>query len=442
MDFMLGDVASEVEKATSGKQKPFRNHNLQGARPCCLLAPERYSEQVTSENTNAASVPDDLAAWLMELKLESHGPKLVMDHKVAFLLDVRFVEENDLLHIGMGKVEARRFIAAAAKLGVNQPDLQVMKVAGNKRTEAAGSGAASVEVPLAIPQPHEMANRANQAVEAAETLRKALVTRDYDKISDAVEAAEALDICIAELDQARAVLKTLEATPLPAAVATGTMLQILDISRSARFRFEKFDNMRPQERYATGRLMLASSKKKAQDGCRFMHTKEVIPCSMLDLETALGKQAISCHKCLLGFCGDRKIRYPTAAGHHVLLTGAQSVELRDEIFVQLCKHLTQNPDACSTLRGWILMCLCVDLFLPSVNFQLYLFNFLGSALNDAAYGGYARYNLARLEEALELVCTGSALQQFRCAAAVCADHLPCPASANVKDAGELEWLGA
>ena len=41
-----------------------------------------------------------------------------------------------------------------------------------------------------------------------------------------------------------------------------------------------------------------------------------------------------------------------------------------EIFVQLCKHLTGNPDPRSTLRGWILICLCVDLFPPSVKFEL------------------------------------------------------------------------
>jgi hypothetical protein len=147
--------------------------------------------------------------------------------------------------------------------------------------------------------------------------------------------------------------------------------------------------------------MLASTKKKVQDGM-FTYTKEVVPRSMLDLDSVLGKQAISCHKCLLGFCGDRKTTYPAAAGHHVLMTGVQSVELRDEIFVQLCKHLTLNPDARSTLRGWILMCLCVDLFPPSVKFELYLLNFLGSASADKAYGEYARYSLARLEEALDL----------------------------------------
>ena len=56
----------------------------------------------------------------------------------------------------------------------------------------------------------------------------------------------------------------------------------------------------------------------------------------------------------------------------------QSVELRDEILIQICKHLTNNPDMRSMTRGWLLMCLCVDLFPPSVKFELYLLNFLAS----------------------------------------------------------------
>jgi hypothetical protein len=116
VDFMLGDVASEVEKATSGKQKPFRNHNLQGARPCCLLAPE---PAVAAEN-KAPTVPAELAAWLKELALEAHGPRLVADHKIAFLRDVRFMEEKDLTDSGLGKIEAKRFVAAAARLGASQ----------------------------------------------------------------------------------------------------------------------------------------------------------------------------------------------------------------------------------------------------------------------------------------------------------------------------------
>ena len=253
----------------------------------------------------------------------------------------------------------------------------------------------------AIAQARETMIRGKQAVKAAEVLRKALATKDYDKISSAVDTAEALDIRIAELDEARAFLKTAEAAPLPSAIASGTMPQILDIARGARWQFEKFGGMRPQERFAKGRLMLASTKDKIQGGM-FTYTKEVIPRSMLDLDSALGKHAISCHKSLLGFCGERKTTYPAAAGHHVLMSGVQYVELRDEIFVQLFKHLTQNPDARSTLRGWILLCLCVDMFPPTTKFGLYLLHFLSSHSADKTYGEYARYCIARQEETLDL----------------------------------------
>ena len=316
----------------------------------------------------------------------------------------RFLQEQRETAEAMAqaKAQAEAFEAKMhSSVGVTQADVANMNAA-IKRVEATGAATASAGGTEAVAQARETMLRADQAVKAGDVLRRALATKDYDKILAAVETAEALDIRIPELDQARAFLKTLEAAPLPAAVATGTMAQILDIARGARWRFEKFGGLRPQERFAKGRLMLASTKKKVQDGM-LSYTKEVIPRSMLDMDAVLAKQAVACHKCLLGFCGDRKTTYPAAAGHHVLMTGVQSAEMRDEIFVQLCKHLTGNPDPRSTLRGWILICLCVDLFPPSVKFELYLLNFLGSASNDKAYGEYARYCIARLEEALDLV---------------------------------------
>lgn len=285
-------------------------------------------------------------------------------------------------------------------VGVTAADLQEMNAA-IKRAEAAGPASATPEAAAALSLARETAAKAEKVLKARGALEKALSTKDYDKIADAVEKAAELDVRTPEMEAAREALKSMEAAPLPAAVATGTMNQILDISKGARWRFEKFQGLRPQERFAKGRLMLASTKKKVQEGM-LTYTKEVIPRSLLDLDSALGKQAVSCHKCLLGFCGDRKTTYPAAAGHHVLMTGVQSVELRDEIFIQLCKHLTGNPDARSTLRGWVLMCLCVDLFPPSVKFELFLLNFLGSASADKTYGEYARYSIARLEEALDL----------------------------------------
>lgn len=54
------------------------------------------------------------------------------------------------------------------------------------------------------------------------------------------------------------------------------------------------------------------------------------------------------------------------------------------------------------LRGWILMCMCIDLFLCSLKFELYLLNFLDRASSDKDYGEYARYCIARVKEALDI----------------------------------------
>ena len=66
------------------------------------------------------AVPPDLAAWLRELSLEAHGARLVADHGIAFLRDVRHLEEQELVSSVLKKLEAKRFVAAAAKLGATQ----------------------------------------------------------------------------------------------------------------------------------------------------------------------------------------------------------------------------------------------------------------------------------------------------------------------------------
>ena len=69
VDFMLGDVASEVEKATSGKQRPFRNHNLQGARPCCLLKASSDDALGSAPVTKRVAAAVDAAAAAIEVEL-------------------------------------------------------------------------------------------------------------------------------------------------------------------------------------------------------------------------------------------------------------------------------------------------------------------------------------------------------------------------------------
>ena len=42
------------------------------------------------------AAPPDLAAWLRELSLEAQGARLVADHKLAFLCDVRDLDESKI----------------------------------------------------------------------------------------------------------------------------------------------------------------------------------------------------------------------------------------------------------------------------------------------------------------------------------------------------------
>ena len=69
--------------------------------------------------------------------------------------------------------------------------------------------------------------------------------------------------------------------------------------------------------------------------------------------------------------------------------GISSVDLRDEIYTQLCRQLWKNPDRSSLLRGWLLMGLCLCTFPPTKRMEKYLLKYvdLFSALIKPEGGG-------------------------------------------------------
>lgn len=166
-------------------------------------------------------------------------------------------------------------------------------------------------------------------------------------------------------------------------------------ARAAKYHFTRFPRIRHPDDFCKGIIL---NKKKVRSG-QLRWSNTVIPTSILDFQSRdFVRTAIRIHKDILGYCGDKSMSFPATLARDILQKGLEQSDLVDEVYIQICKHLTANPRPESIIRGWQLMCMCVGTFPPSQDLENYLINFiLEYSEGSGAVGNYARYSLRRLE---------------------------------------------
>lgn len=95
---------------------------------------------------------------------------------------------------------------------------------------------------------------------------------------------------------------------------------------------------------------------------------------MMVLNKVLHKDALKCFKYIYKVM-DKVIDNREEEIQNLLNKGIHHGELRDEIYVQIMKQLTDNPSRESTFKGWSLLCVVSIAFPPSKNFEEYVKSF-------------------------------------------------------------------
>ncbi|ESN93582.1 hypothetical protein HELRODRAFT_115456 [Helobdella robusta] len=140
----------------------------------------------------------------------------------------------------------------------------------------------------------------------------------------------------------------------------GTLLQQMHIEQFV------LENLNEHRKWLLG--------KAVSVGHMLSWTKDPITKPMIRTNNkSVKKEASEVFKLIQVYMGDRKSKEPLAQiALEIAVRGWISVEMRDEIYIQLCRQTTKNPREDSAVQGWELLGICLAFFPPSCKFYSYL----------------------------------------------------------------------
>ncbi|KAI9297276.1 hypothetical protein K502DRAFT_301114 [Neoconidiobolus thromboides FSU 785] len=143
-------------------------------------------------------------------------------------------------------------------------------------------------------------------------------------------------------------------------------------------------------------------------------TDESISQPLMAINRGLYKDALKSFKLIQRVMGDRskgKSNSDNGDIQWLIERGLNEGEIRDEIYVQIVKQLTENPSLKSQKIGWELISVLLLCFPPSKNFENYFKSFvsLGRSHESEEIVTIAKYSLIKLDRICKVGPKGKAL---------------------------------